>query len=178
MTYQQAGRIAILKRILGWVVFIPALLSTLISVLGFIYQHSEKTKGINAVMLDFVHVMVDMVRFNTPFLNLFWYNSPVPDVDKSLFSGANLMFIIIYILIFVVGHRARRPALDKLRVNQMILEQAKGSEGHTRQQLEERITLPHHTIFLQYFPLYILPIVIAVIAWFVIRLLGQLAGAA
>lgn len=70
MTYQQAGRIAILKRILGWVVFIPALLSTLISVLGFIYQHSEKTKGINAVMLDFVHVMVDMVRFNTPFLNL------------------------------------------------------------------------------------------------------------
>ncbi len=26
-------------------------------------------------MLDFVHVMVDMVRFNTPFLNLFWYNS-------------------------------------------------------------------------------------------------------
>ncbi|MFE0782044.1 YniB family protein, partial [Serratia bockelmannii] len=101
MTYQQAGRLAILKRILGWVVFIPALLSTLISVLGFIYQHSEKTKGINAVMLDFVHVMVDMVRFNTPFLNLFWYNSPVPDVDKSLFSGANLMFIIIYILIFV-----------------------------------------------------------------------------
>lgn len=56
MTYQQAGRIAILKRILGWVVFIPALLSTLISILMFVYQHSEKTKGINAVMLDFVRV--------------------------------------------------------------------------------------------------------------------------
>lgn len=83
MTYQQAGRIAILKRILGWVVFIPALLSTLISLLMFVYQHSEKTKGINAVMLDFVHVMVDMVRFNTPFLNIFWYNSPVPDVEKA-----------------------------------------------------------------------------------------------
>lgn len=67
MTYQQAGRIAIIKRILGWVVFIPALLSTLISMLMFVYQHSEKTKGINAVMLDFVHVIVDMVRFNTPF---------------------------------------------------------------------------------------------------------------
>ncbi|HGV2856842.1 TPA: hypothetical protein ACNCHV_004666, partial [Escherichia coli] len=25
MTYQQAGRIAVLKRILGWVIFIPAL---------------------------------------------------------------------------------------------------------------------------------------------------------
>ncbi|EPA6047745.1 hypothetical protein ACLLYC_004858, partial [Salmonella enterica] len=29
MTYQQAGRIAILKRVVGWVIFIPALLSTL-----------------------------------------------------------------------------------------------------------------------------------------------------
>ncbi|EOA8172179.1 hypothetical protein ACIMP8_003723, partial [Salmonella enterica] len=28
MTYQQAGRIAILKRVVGWVIFIPALLST------------------------------------------------------------------------------------------------------------------------------------------------------
>ncbi|MBJ5871262.1 hypothetical protein JGL56_26505, partial [Salmonella enterica subsp. enterica serovar Derby] len=53
MTYQQAGRIAILKRVVGWVIFIPALLSTLISVLKFMYAHSEKQEGINAVMLDF-----------------------------------------------------------------------------------------------------------------------------
>ena len=89
-------------------------------------------------MLDFVHVMVDMVRFNTPFLNLFWYNSPVPDVDKSLFSGANLMFIIIYILIFVglalqaSGARMSRQVkfIREGLEDQMILEQAKGSEGH------------------------------------------------
>lgn len=76
MTYQQAGRIAILKRVVGWVIFIPALLSTLISVLKFMYAHSEKQEGINAVMLDFTHVMIDMMRVNTPFLNVFWYNSP------------------------------------------------------------------------------------------------------
>ncbi|HEI8865265.1 YniB family protein [Serratia sp. AKBS12] len=186
MTYQQAGRIAIIKRILGWLVFIPALLSTLISLLNFIYQHSEKTKGINAVMLDFVHVMVDMVRFNTPFLNLFWYNSPVPNLDKSLFSGGNLMFILIYFLIFVglalcaSGARMSRQVrfIRERLEDQLILEQAKGSEGLTRVQLEQRITLPHHTIFLQYFPLYILPIVIAVVAYFVIKLLGSLAGGA
>lgn len=45
MTYQQAGRIAVLKRILGWVVFIPAVISTLISVLKFMYEHSEKKTG-------------------------------------------------------------------------------------------------------------------------------------
>lgn len=42
MTYQQAGRIAVLKRIAGWVIFIPAVISTLISVLKFMYDHSEK----------------------------------------------------------------------------------------------------------------------------------------
>lgn len=71
MTYQQAGRIAILKRVVGWVIFIPALLSTLISVLKFMYAHSEKQEGINAVLLDFTHVMIDMMRVNTPFLNVF-----------------------------------------------------------------------------------------------------------
>ena len=35
MTYQQAGRIAVLKRVMGWVIFIPAFISTLISVLKF-----------------------------------------------------------------------------------------------------------------------------------------------
>lgn len=185
MTYQQAGRIAILKRILGWGIFIPALLSTLVSLLGFVYQYSNETQGINAVMLDFVRVMVDMMRFNTSFMNLLWYNSPVPDLDKNLFSGGNLMFIIIYITIFVglalqySGARMSRQVkfIRESLEDQMILEQAKGAQGHTRQQLEQRITLPHHTIFLQYFPLYILPVAIAVVAWFLIRLLAQLAGA-
>lgn len=185
MTYQQAGRIAILKRILGWGIFIPALLSTLVSLLGFVYQHSDKTKGIIAVILDFVRVMVDMVRFNTPFLNLLWYNSPVPDLDKTLLSGANVMFIIIYILIFVglalqaSGARMSRQVkfIRERLEDQLILELAKGAQGHTRQQLEQRITLPNHTIFLQYFPLYILPVAIAVVAWVVFKLLRQLAGA-
>jgi hypothetical protein len=46
MTYQQAGRIAVLKRILGWVIFIPAVISTLISVLKFMYEHSEKNRAL------------------------------------------------------------------------------------------------------------------------------------
>ncbi len=46
MTYQQAGRIAVIKRILGWVIFIPAVLSTLISVLKFMYEHSERNPAL------------------------------------------------------------------------------------------------------------------------------------
>ena len=63
MTYQQAGRIAVLKRILGWVIFIPALISTLISLLKFMNTRQENQEGINAVMLDFTHVM--MLKINS-----------------------------------------------------------------------------------------------------------------
>ena len=182
MTYQQAGRVAVLKRILGWVVFIPALLSTIISLLNFVYEHSKAQQGINAVMLDFVHVMVDMVRFNTSLLNMFWYNSPVPVLGQGV-TSANIVFFIIYWLIFVglalqaSGARMSRQVkhIREGIQDQLILEQAKEGEGRTKQQIEERIVLPRHTIFVQYFPLYILPIILAVIAYFILKLLGLLA---
>lgn len=89
MTYQQAGRIAVLKRLVGWVIFIPALISTLVSVLKFMYAHSEKQEGINAVMLDFAHVMIDMMRVNTPFLTYFGITRrhPIFKVDSISFFG-------------------------------------------------------------------------------------------
>ncbi|WP_411704953.1 YniB family protein [Edaphovirga cremea] len=179
MTYQQAGRVAVLKRVAGWVIFIPALLSTLVSLLNFIYQHSKQTEGINAVMLDFMHVMIDMIRFNTGFLDVFWFNSPVPQMGSG-FSSANVMFVVIYILIFVglalqaSGARMSRQVrhIREGLEDQLILEHAKGTEGRSRTQLEEKLTLPHHTIFLQFFPLYILPLIIAIVAYFIIKLVG------
>ncbi|QJT80372.1 YniB family protein [Kosakonia sp. MUSA4] len=178
MTYQQAGRIAILKRVLGWVIFIPTVISTVISVLKFMYDHSEKQPGINAVMLDFAHVMIEMMRFNTPFLNLFWYNSPTPDFHQSL----NIVFWLIYVLIFVglalqaSGARMSRQArfLREGVENQMILEQAKGPEGLSREQIEARIVVPHHTILLQIFPLYVLPVIVIIAGYFFFSLLGFL----
>lgn len=176
MTYQQAGRVAILKRVAGWIIFILALISTLISLMGFLEKSREKREGINAVMQDFSHVMIDMVRFNTGFLNSFWNNSPVPDFNH----GGNVSFWIIYVLIFVglalqaSGARMWRQSrhLKEGIEDQMILENARGAEGRSRQQLEEKIVVPRHTIFLQFFPLYILPVVIAVAGYFVLKLLG------
>jgi hypothetical protein len=176
MTYQQAGRIAVLKRVLGWVIFIPAVVSTLISVFKFMYDHSEKQPGINAVMLDFAHVMIEMMRFNTPFLNVFWYNSPTPDFHHKL----NIGFWIIYALIFVglalqaSGARMSRQTrfLREGVEDQLILEKAKGAEGLTREQIESRIVVPRHTIFLQIFPLYVLPVIVIIAGYFFFTLLG------
>lgn len=176
MTYQQAGRIAVLKRVAGWVIFIPTVVSTLISVLKFMYDHSEKQTGIDAVMLDFAHVMIDMIRVNTPFLNVFWYNSPVPDFKNSL----NILFWIIFALMFVglalqaSGARMSRQAkfIREGVEDQLILEKAKGSEGLSREQIESRIVVPHHTMFLQFFPLYIMPVIFIVVGYFFFSLLG------
>ena len=176
MTYQQAGRIAVLKRVLGWVIFIPAVVSTLISVFKFMYDHSEKQPGINAVMLDFAHVMIEMMRFNTPFLNVFWYNSPTPDFHHKL----NIGFWIIYVLIFVglalqaSGARMSRQTrfLREGVEDQLILEKAKGADGLSREQIESRIVVPRHTIFLQIFPLYVLPVIVIIAGYFFFTLLG------
>lgn len=109
-----------------------------------------KKPGIDAVMMDFAHVMIEMMRFNTPFLNFFWYNSPLPDFHHSL----NIGFWIIFILVFVgmalqaSGARMARQAkfLREGIEDQLILEQAKGADGLTREQLAERIVVPRHTI--------------------------------
>ncbi|WP_312626584.1 YniB family protein [Scandinavium sp.] len=178
MTYQQAGRIAILKRILGWVIFIPAVISTLISLFKFMFEHSEKQPGIDAVLLDFAHVMIEMIRFNTPFLNVFWFNSPLPDFHRSL----NIGFWIIFALVFIgmalqaSGARMGRQAkfLREGVQDQLILEQAKGPEGLTKEQIDAKIVVPHHTIFLQIFPLYVLPAIVIVAGYFFFKLLGFL----
>lgn len=133
MTYQQAGRIAVLKRILGWVIFIPALISTLISLLKFMNTRQENQEGINAVMLDFTHVMIDMMQANTPFLNLFWYNSPTPNFN----GGVNVMFWVIFILILsdwrcripVPGCVARRASCGKVLKINSFWKKPKGKRG-------------------------------------------------
>lgn len=154
MTYQQAGRIAIIKRIVGWIIFIPAVLSTFISVLKLMYERSEKQPGIDAVMMDFAHLMIDVTRFNTTFLNVFWQYSPKPDFGHAL----NLIFWGVFALIFgglalqASGARMCRQArfLRESVEDLFILEKAKGPEGMTRPQLEAKIQVPHHSIFFSF----------------------------
>ncbi|MCS2158776.1 YniB family protein [Scandinavium sp. H11S7] len=178
MTYQQAGRIAVLKRILGWVIFIPAVISTLISVFKFMFEHSEKQPGIDAVLLDFAHVMIEMIRFNTPFLNFFWYNSPQPDFHHSLNIGFWIIFALVFVGLALQSSGARMSRQAKFVregvQDQLILEKAKGPEGLSKEQLEAKIVVPHHTFFLQIFELYVLPVIVIVAGYFFFKLLGFL----
>ncbi|WJV65117.1 YniB family protein [Pectobacteriaceae bacterium CE70] len=179
MTYQQAGRVAVVKRIAGWIVFIPAMLSTLISLANLIHAFTERKQGINGVMQDFLHLVVEVLRFNTPFLDIFWYNSPVPDFNQ-LQAISTIMFWLIYMLMFVglamqvSGARLSRQVIHIREglEDQLILEKIKGVDGKTKTQLESLIILPRHTVLVQYFPLYVLPVIVAVIGYMVLKLLG------
>ncbi|WP_036769803.1 YniB family protein [Photorhabdus australis] len=179
MTYQKAGYIAMMKRILGWVIFIPALVSTTVSVINLVWQHGIRGDGINAVLDDFLKMMAEMVRFNTPFLDFFWKNSPTPDRLVG-FTGSTFGFLTIYFLIFIglamraSGQRMYRQ-VKFIRENiedQLILEKAKGNNGLTREQIESKIKLPHHTLFSQIYILYISPIIVGVTAYFILEILG------
>ncbi|NPE59655.1 hypothetical protein HLB27_11065 [Dickeya dadantii] len=182
MTYRQAGLFAVIKRIAGWVIFLPALLSTIISLSNLIHAFTEKKQGINGVMQDFLHLVVEVLRFNTPFLNIFWYNSPVPDFGR-LSASSTIMFWLIYLLMFVglalqvSGSRLSRQVkhIREGLEDQLILEKVKGDGGKTREELESRVELPRHTILLQFFPLYILPVAVAVIGYFTLKTVGILA---
>ncbi|CDH30935.1 YniB family protein [Xenorhabdus bovienii] len=178
MTYQQAGYIAIAKRILGWVIFVPAFLSTFVSVINLAWQHGVKGSGIHAVLNDFLRMMTEMIKFNTSFLDFFWKHSPIPD-RMVMITGTNVSFLVIYFLMFV-GLAMSASGLRMYRQfkfikehieDQMILENAKES-GVTKEQLEAKIKFPPHSLFSQIFILYISPIIIGAIAYFFSKLLG------
>lgn len=58
--------------------------------------------------------------------------------------------------------------------DQLILERAKGAEGLSKEQIDAKIVVPRNTIFLQIFPLYVLPVITIVAGYFFFRLLGFL----
>ncbi|HCH49361.1 MAG TPA: hypothetical protein DEV59_01440 [Proteus sp.] len=178
MSYQYAGLYAILKRVFGWLIFIPAFISTAISLIGLAAMPRATGEGVNAVINDFFRVLAEMVQFNTPFLNFFWHNSPIPDTQMG-FSSANITFFVIFALMFVglafsaSGIRMYRQVkyLKENIQDQLILERAMKS-GVTAEELQQNIKLPRHTIFTQIMVLYLSPIIVIAIGYFLLKFLG------
>lgn len=174
MNRWQAACTGLAKRIAGWVIFILAAVSTLISMLKYIDAWPINPQDFSGVIMDFARLMIHMLQETLPWLSLFWQHSPVPDFHGHL----NLSFWIIYLLIFIgmalnaSGRRINRR-LRYLREHvedQVILEQAKGEQGLSRTELESRINVPNHSIFRQFFTLYISPIIVIIVAYLVLSL--------
>ncbi|MGL4859621.1 MAG: YniB family protein [Enterobacteriaceae bacterium] len=181
MTYHQAGRVAIFYRILGWLIALPALLSTTLSLLLYAGKQVNISvqQGLSTVLADFLHLIIEVARFNTPFLHAFWTLAPVPHFSSGLIT-ANVMFFIIYFLIFfglainAGGQRLSRQAktIREGIEDQLILEGLKEQGARSRQELEQAAQLPLPTIFRQVGLLYVTPLVFIVLGYFSIQQLG------
>lgn len=94
-------------------------------------------------------------------------------------STANLGFILLFFLMFVgqalsaSGNRinCQLKFIKESIEDHLIFERAKGTEV-SKEEIEAKITIPRHTIFQQFFILYILPIILGGILYFIMNILG------
>ncbi|WP_241648749.1 YniB family protein [Rosenbergiella collisarenosi] len=168
MTLTQARNNATMKKGVGWIIFILSTLSTAISLLNYLSTQRDKLAGVNAVLADFVRVIVDMIRFNTRFLDVFWHHSPVPNFIDS----TNVTFWLIFFLIFfgmalnAAGSRQWRQYryVKEQLEDQRVVDRAQG-EGKAVEHNAPRVMLTSQNPFRQYYLLYILPIIVVVIGY-------------
>lgn len=173
MTLSQSRSQAVVKKISGWIIFLIAVISTVVSLLSYLSSHTQNIAVINAVLSDFIRVIVDMIRFNTPWLSFFWHYSPIPAFADS----ANVLFWIIYMLIFfgmalnAAGSRQWRQYryIKENIENQQVIEQAKQDQGVSQPSLEQRISLPGHSPFRQYYLLYLLPMIVMIVGYLLLH---------
>lgn len=78
MSYQTAFYIAIGKRVLGWIIFSLALVSTVVSLVLLAEKQGLQGDGLNAVANDFIKIMSHIIRQNTAFLDFFGITHQFP----------------------------------------------------------------------------------------------------
>lgn len=181
MTHHQANVVALIKRIVGIVIFIPALVSTIISLFKYLVEPKEQMQEMTAAVMDFVKVMVDMLHQYTRFLEYFWINSPIPNLSNWTASNS-LWFIAIFVLIFVglalqaAGARLTRRvySIREGVIQRAALEGMNGAEGRSREELQKLVSIPNTSIFAQFGLLYVAPIIWGVIVYVILRLIDML----
>lgn len=181
MTHPQAHAVALIKHIVGIVVFIPALVSTIISLFKYLVEPKEQTQEMTAAVMDFVKVMVDMLHQYTGFLEYFWVNSPIPNLNNWT-ANSSLWFIAIFFLIFIglalqaSGNRLTKRifSIREGVIERAALEGMNGVEGRSLEELQKSVSIPNASVFAQFGLLYIAPIIWGVIVYAILRLIDLL----
>lgn len=181
MTHHKARALALIKRIVGIVIFIPALISTVISVLKYLVAPKSQMQEMTATIMDFLQVMFNIVRQYTSFLEYFWTNSPVPNIQNWTASNT-VWFIVIFFLIFVgLALSASGARLAKRVYNvqegvteRAILEAMNGEQARTKQELQKLISIPNTSIFAQITELYVAPVLWGAFIYAILRLINML----
>ncbi|MCD1126745.1 YniB family protein [Jinshanibacter sp. LJY008] len=181
MTHQQASAVALIKRIAGIIIFVPAFVSTIISVLKYLVVPKANMQEMTATIMDFLQVIIKIVRQYTSFLEYFWANSPIPDI-LHWSASSSLWFIVIFMLMFIgLALQASGARLAKRVYNvkegireRAILEAMNGDEARSFAELEKLISIPNTSIFAQYGLLYISPVFWGIFIYIILYLINRL----
>lgn len=179
MNFHEAKSKVWTYKIIGVLIALPAIISTIISMLKMLYFRLEDGTAMGAAIARPFKQLVSVVYENTQALALFWQRSPTPTLDE-LMSRQNFYFLVFYILVFVglafftsggkLNRRLRK--INQKIEDQLIAESIKGDGGRNRQQIEESIDVQPSTIFSQFHQLYLAPIVVAVVGGIFMKVAG------
>lgn len=179
MNFHEAKSKVWTYKVIGVLIALPAITSTIISMLKMLYFRLENGTAMGAAIARPFKQLVHVVYENTQALTLFWQRSPTPTLDE-LLSKQNFYFLAVYFLVFVGlafftsgGKLNRRLRMINQKIeDQLIAESIRGDGCRNRQQIEESIEVPSSTIFSQFHQLYLAPIVVAVVGGVFMKVAG------
>lgn len=176
LNFYQAQKKARSKKMIGILIVVPTVISTIISILKMLYFRMDNGSKIGGAIAGAFKNLVSPIYENTQFLNFFWTYSPTPD-QMHLGNPNNIYFIIIYMAFFVgIAFLASGKKLtirlikisEKIE-NQIIEASIRGKSHRTREQIEQLTDIPSPSIFSQFHQLYFAPVVTAVIGAILIK---------
>ncbi|GCF89241.1 YniB family protein [Shewanella sp. M-Br] len=180
MNIKEAKKKAAVKIVIGVVIALPSIVSTVISFLKMIYYRlDDGTQFGSALARPFKQLVIWVYEHTQP-LSVFWKHSPIPD-HMNLSEPKNVYFIFIYMLFFVgIAFLASGKKLN-IRIakinekieDQLIEESIKGYNARSREQIEASTQVSSSSIFSQLHQLYLAPLVTAVIGAIIIKALGM-----
>ena len=179
MNFKDAKNKSIRKRVLGATIIIPAFISCGISFLKMIYYRLDDGTQLGSAIARPFKELIGLIHQNTPYLNFFWKNSPIPD-HLNLPDLQNLYFLATYLLIFIgfafyasgAKLSSRLAKISEKIENQLIEESIKGAGARSREDIERSTEIPSNSIFSQIHQLYLAPVVTGLIGALLIKILG------
>lgn len=181
MNYREAKRKSTVRRLIGIAISIPALISTMVSFLKYLYFGlSDGTQFGEALARPFKTLVYSVYENTQNIFGVFWNFSPTLDL-RNFESSENLVVLCVYFLIFVGSATFLSGKKLALRVrkikekieNQVIEESIKGEIARTRDQIEKDVKIPENSVFSQVHTLYIAPIVVGVILLLIAKFIGS-----
>jgi len=179
LQYKEALRKSIIKKIIGVAIAVPSIISTVISILRMMYFRMDDGSMMGGIISKPLKQFVYFVYENTGYLEWFWENSPIPNF-MHLKDEQNLYFLLIYFSFFVgVAFYASgsKLSLRLKKINEQIEEQIikdsiEGQQSRSREEIENNTEIPQSSIFSQFHQLYLAPIITAIIATLILKLIG------